>query len=235
MPAVGCLAAPEAAEQPSNGGGSLWPARRVRQAAARLAAAGRQSAALERVKALESRASELEADFRKTLEVHEAAAQQAVALAGTDATGEADKLRGELVGRLAVETPILAAGLAAGQGSVVVPCVPTLGKQRRDTAARVFNAAAMVIQEAGKAELDCIQRGARHRLQRSARLGRRGGGQLRRARGAEVRDGARLPLRRPAGAGLHPGGQQPSARRPPTVTAAPVRRVPSARRGCPPS
>ncbi|CAK0827741.1 unnamed protein product, partial [Prorocentrum cordatum] len=95
--------------------------------------------------ALESRIAELGAELRKTLGVHEAAAQQTVALAGTGATGEADdKLRGELVGRLALETPILAAGLAAEQGSAVVPCVPTLGRQRRNTAAHVFSAVTVI-------------------------------------------------------------------------------------------
>ncbi|CAK0876824.1 unnamed protein product [Prorocentrum cordatum] len=118
--------------------------------------------------------------------------------------------------------------LPRSSGGVLSPCVLTLGKQRRNTAAHVFSTAVAVIREAGKAELNSIQRGARHRLLRSARLGRRGG-QPRHARGSEVRNGARLPLRRPAGAGLHPGEQRYSARRPPTATAAPVRRVPSAR------
>ncbi|CAK0803597.1 unnamed protein product [Prorocentrum cordatum] len=126
--------------------------------------------------ALESRVAELEAELRKTLGAHEAAARKAVALAGTDATGEADdKLRGDLVGRPALEAAILAAGLAAERGVAIVPCVPTLGKQRRHAAAHVVSAAVTVIQKAGKAKLNAIQRGARHRLQRSARLGRCGG------------------------------------------------------------
>ncbi|CAK0869909.1 unnamed protein product [Prorocentrum cordatum] len=101
-----------------------------------------------------------------------------------------------------------------------------LGKQRCNAAAHVFDRAVAVIEKVGMAELNAMQRGSGRRLRSSVRRGR-GGGRL--PHGAGASDGAPLPPPRPAGAALQPGGPRRCVRRPPSATAAPARRMPSAR------
>ena len=101
MAAVGCMAAPEAAEQrgPAVAGGSLWPVRRARRTAAKQATLGRLAAALERVVALEGTVSVLEAQLAMERARHAAAAAQAVRLAGQQDGTKEDILHGEIVTR----------------------------------------------------------------------------------------------------------------------------------------
>ncbi|CAK0867390.1 unnamed protein product [Prorocentrum cordatum] len=208
MAADGCQAAHVAAEQPRMAGAaaSLWAARRARQAAARGAVQGELSTSLVRVQALESKASDPEAELVRTREVLEAAAQQVVALAGAGAAGEVgDWLAGELVGRLALEAPLLAAGAAEKQGNVASPCVPTLGKQRRRRARRNSTPSSAVL---------------------GAAFVRPQGGAAAAVDYFVVRVLVAVLFRHAA---LQSGGHRRCVRRPLSATAAPARRVPSAR------
>eukprot|EP00959_Pyramimonas_sp_CCMP1952_P167744 3505765-Pyramimonas_sp.AAC.1 len=88
MAAGGGQAARAAAEPPC-AGGSLWPARRSRQAAARAACAGRLQAALARVTDLEAECARLQAELGHALDASQAVATAAARAAAQEARGSA--------------------------------------------------------------------------------------------------------------------------------------------------
>ncbi|CAK0869842.1 unnamed protein product [Prorocentrum cordatum] len=132
MAAGGGQAARAAAEPPC-AGGSLWPARRSRQAAARAACAGRLQAALARVTVLEAECARLQAELGHALDASQAVATAAARAAAQEARGSAPLRRmlsmtdsadldgkrdpllraaaPEVVARLALVAPVMAADL----------------------------------------------------------------------------------------------------------------------------
>ncbi|CAK0870928.1 unnamed protein product [Prorocentrum cordatum] len=165
MAAAGCTAAFEAAEQhKAAAGGSLWPVRRARRAAARHAADGRLAAAYRRVEELESIVRALEDRLDVERARHQAAADQAMALAksqGIIAVPDA-ALVGELVPRLALAVPILE-GVLAGPLEGKTQAAEPVMKARRNTGLHCAAVPATGIASAGMLQLSRWQRQGRGR------------------------------------------------------------------------
>ncbi|CAK0846620.1 unnamed protein product, partial [Prorocentrum cordatum] len=175
---VGCTAACETAERPGcEAGGSLWPARRARRAAAQQAASGRLSAAPSRISGLEATIDASRARVAAEEARHVAAAAQAVRLAEDegDIAEPNAALAGELVARMALAAPILE-GVLAGEPDGAGKAVRTLRKARRNTGLHCAAAPAAAISLAELPQLNRWQRlgGSRHGGSRR-RLGSRRG------------------------------------------------------------
>ena len=171
MAAIGCTAAPEAAKQLATAP-SLWPARRARQTAARVAEAGRLAAALRRVEQLEAellglrsavRAMQLDAERAAVPPYPPAAAAAPWAAppvgklhkeelrAGPSGASEAD-LDAEVTERLAVMAPVVKAVLTETRED-------SLTVRRRNAAGHCRSAPARAIRRMGKASLNRLRRG----------------------------------------------------------------------------
>ncbi|CAK0862083.1 unnamed protein product [Prorocentrum cordatum] len=252
MAAGGGQAARAAAEPPC-AGGSLWPARRSRQAAARAACAGRLQAALARVTDLEAECARLQAELGHALDASQAVATAAARAAAQEARGSAapaaDAVHdgGDLPGAgsggdvdsLCEDSADLDGKRDPLLRAAVPEVVARLALVAPVMAADLLNEPAATLDVGRRnvvshnptisaAEVRRLSQRALNRLQRSAapraRRGRHGG-QPRHGRGAGVRGRGALPPLRPAGAG------PPVRLRPPRGAsgALPHRRQPAAR------